>query len=355
MLRTAAAFVVLIAILLAAFHFAERSVSPVFHACADKREVTDQSASAEDDAGDRSPADLRDRLVALLLRPAARLAVAGPRVSVPWQRWWLRWLTRLTPSAHGTETEAAVRGGVKGEWVRPAGAVTDDSRSAVILYLHGGCYCIGAPATHRALTSHLARATGLPVFAADYRLAPEHPYPAAVDDAIAAYQSLQETGPVVIAGDSAGGGLAVVTALRTRQLHLHPPAALILFSPWVDLAMTRLSDRVTDDPVVSRAWLAACARNYLAGSDPRAPLASPIYGDLRGLPPTLIQVGADELLRGDAMRMRDALLSADVTVRCEIGEGVWHGFQLHAGMLKAADAAIARAGRFISERVAHAR
>jgi monoterpene epsilon-lactone hydrolase len=161
-------------------------------------------------------------------------------------------------------------------------------------------------------------------------------------------------GPVVIISESAGGGLAVATALRARQPLLRPPDAL-LFSPWVDLTMATLSNQVTDDPVLSRAWLAACARNYLASSDPRAPLASPIYGDLRELPPTLMQVGADELLLGDAPRKRDALLSADVTVRFEIGKGLWHGFHLHAGMLKAADAAIDRAGRFVSDRVAHTR
>ena len=259
MLRSAAAFVVLIVILLTAFYSAEPSFSPVFRACANEHQVADRNVLADDDVIDRSPADLGDSLVASLLRPAARLAVAPlPRVPIPWQRWWLRWLTRLAPPAHGMGTEEAVRGGVKGEWVRPAGAVTDDGRGAVILYLHGGCYCIGAPATHRALTSRLARATGLPVFAADYRLAPEHPYPAAVDDAIAAYRSLLENGPVVIAGDFAGGGLAVATALRARQLLLRPPAALILFSPWVDLTMATFSDRVTDGPVLSHAWLAAC-------------------------------------------------------------------------------------------------
>jgi alpha/beta hydrolase fold len=191
MLRSAAAFVVLIVILLTAFYSAEHSFSPVFQACANEHRVGDRNLPADDDVIDRSPVNLRDRLVASLLRPATRLAVAPlPRLPISWQRRWLRLLTRLLPAERGTDTVGVVRGGVKGEWVRPAGAVMDDGRGAAILYLHGGCYCIGAPAMDRALTSRLARATGLPVFAADYRLAPEHPYPAAVDDAIAAYQSL---------------------------------------------------------------------------------------------------------------------------------------------------------------------
>jgi acetyl esterase/lipase len=354
-LRSAAVLVALIIVLFAASYFAERSFSSEFHTCVDKHQVSDQNAPAEDDVPDRSSADLHDRLVATLLRPTTRFVagqVLSPRVPIPWQRWWLGRVMLLAPPARGTEFEEAIRDGVKGEWVRSVGAGTDDGRSAVILYLHGGGYCIGAPGTDRALTSRLARATGLPVFALDYRLAPEHPYPAAVDDAIAAYQSLMDIGPVVITGESAGAGLAMATALRARQMKLRPPAALILLSPWVDLSMATLSKSVTDDPVLRRDWLAACARHYLAGSDPRAPFASPIYGDLRGLPPTLIQVGGDELLRDDATRMHNALRNADVTVRCEVSEGLWHGFHLQAGMLKAANAAVERAGRFVTDHIA---
>ena len=216
------------------------------------------------------------------------------------------------------EIQDHVLGGVKGEWVRSA-RPANAAQSAAILYLHGGGYCVGSPAMYRAVTARLARATGLPVFVADYRLAPEHPFPAAVDDAVAAYRALLEMGPVVVAGDSAGGGLALATALAARQLQLSPPAALILLSPWVDLTTSMLSDKAArHEAVLSRAWLAACARHYLAGGDPKAPLASPIYGDLHGLPPTLIQAGADELLHSDAVRVHDALTNAGVAVRCEI-------------------------------------
>ena len=156
-------------------------------------------------------------------------------------------------------------------------------------------------------------------------------------------------GPVVVAGNSAGGGLALATALAARQLQLNPPAALILLSPWVDLTTSMLSDQAArHEAVLSCAWLAACARHYLAGVDPKAPLASPIYGDLHGLPPTLIQVGTDELLHSDAVRVHDALANAGVAVRCEMVAALWHGFHLHAAMQPAANAAIERVGRFIS-------
>jgi acetyl esterase/lipase len=275
--------------------------------------------------------------------------ILSPSVPIAAQRRRLKRLTALIPPGREINIQEAVLGGVTGEWVHSKLTTTNAGQGAAILYLHGGGYCIGSSATHRAVTTRLARTSGLPVFVADYRLAPEYPFPAAVDDAVAAYRVLLETGPVVVAGDSAGGGLAVATALVARQLQLSAPAALILLSPWVDLTMSTLSDKASmHDPVLSRAWLAACARHYLAGGDLNAPLASPLYGDLRGLPPTLIQAGGDELLHGDAVKMHDALFNAGVAVRCELIAALWHGFHLHAGMLPAADAAIERMGRFIS-------
>jgi acetyl esterase/lipase len=299
-----------------------------------------------------SPPGTGQRLVPLALRATVRTVlkpVLSPRVPVPWQRWWLRRLTQR-PRPRRVAVQAGVVGGVKGEWLRSRCAEPDGGRAATILYLHGGGYCIGSPATHRAVTARLARSAGVPVFAADYRLAPEHPFPAALDDAVAAYRALSETGPVIVAGDSAGGGLALAAALAVRQSPLPSPMALILFSPWVDLTMSSLSaEAAKTDAVLSPAWLAACARHYLRGGDPMAPLASPIRGELRGLPPILIQVAADELLGGDAMQLREALLRAGVAVRCEVIPALWHNFHLHAGMLRSANAAIERAARFISE------
>jgi len=240
-------------------------------------------------------------------------------------------------------------GGVPGEWVLSRHSAANANASATILYLHGGAYCVGSPATHRAVTSRLAQAAGLRVFAADYRLAPEHPFPAAVEDAVAVYRTLADRGPVTIAGDSAGGGLALATALALRQRQLGPPAALVLFSPWVDLTLFAISAKAPKgEAILSAGWLNACARHYLAGQDATAPLASPIYGDLGGLPPTLIQAGTDELLHGQAVKTHDALLNAGIAVRCEIVPARWHVFQLHAGMLPSANAAIERAGYFIA-------
>ena len=304
------------------------------------------------DSADFIPPGVRERLTAPVLRLAVRLALKpafSPHVSIASQRRWLRHVARTTLRISQVDVQSGTVGDVKGEWLRPRRPSAITKASAAILYLHGGAYCLGSPATHRAVTSHLAQAAGLPVFAADYRLAPEHPFPAALEDAIAVYRSLIEMGPVAIAGDSAGGGLALATALALAQRQAAPPAALVLFSPWVDLTLSANSAKIPKgETMLSAAWLNACARHYLAGEDATAPLASPIHGDLRGLPPTLIQAGTDELLYGQAVKIHDALLHAGVAVGCEIVPGRWHVFQLHAGMLPSADAAIERAGNFIA-------
>jgi acetyl esterase/lipase len=158
-----------------------------------------------------------------------------------------------------------------------------------------------------------------------------------------------QRGPVAIAGDSAGAGLALATALSLRQCEIGSAAALVLFSPWADLTLSAITDEAARKEVMlSAAWLGDCARRYLAGESAATPLASPVFADLRGLPPTFIQTGADELLCSDALRIRDALAAAGVTARCEIVPGQWHTFQLCAGILPAADAAIARAARFVA-------
>jgi acetyl esterase/lipase len=302
-----------------------------------------------------APAGMRERLTAAFLRAALRTLVKpalSPKVPIVRQRRRLEKLARLIGSSNQVQLEAASAGGVNGEWMRPRrsadAAATADSRGA-ILYLHGGGYCVGSPRTHRALTSRLVRATGLSVFAADYRLAPEHPFPCALDDAVAACRALMQAGPVVIAGDSAGGGLALAVAVDLRRQQIGSAAALVLFSPWADLTLSAITgDAAKEEVMLSTAWLTDCARHYLAGESVSAPLASPVLADLRGLPPTLIQAGADELLRSDAVRVADALVAAGVTTQCEIVPGQWHTFQLHAGILPVANAAIARAARFIA-------
>jgi acetyl esterase/lipase len=295
---------------------------------------------------------MRERLAAALLRTALRTLVKpalSPKVPIVRQRRRLERLASFTRASLQTTLEPGTVGGIQGEWLRPRRAPDAVTSRGGILYLHGGGYCVGSPRTHRAVTSCLANATGLPVFAAGYRLAPEHPFPAALDDAVAAARSLMQSGPVVIAGDSAGGGLALATAIYLRQNAMGSPASLVLFSPWADLTLSELAEKVAAQEVMlSTAWLGDCARHYLAGESAATPLASPVFADLRGLPPAFIQAGADELLCSDTLRVRDALVGAGIGANCEIVPGQWHAFQLHAGVLAAADAAIERAARFIS-------
>jgi acetyl esterase/lipase len=299
------------------------------------------------DSADFVPAGAHEKIAAALLRFGARTTwrpALARRVPFAWQRWWMRELARFTRPLAGVDRQAGVEGGVPGEWMRPDAA----AGRATILYLHGGGYCVGSPKTHRAVTSHLAGAAGLGVFAADYRLAPEHPFPAAVEDAIASYQDLRRAGPVIIAGDSAGAGLALATAIAARQRNIDRPVALVLFSPWADLTASACPADTPDDAILRAGWLRSCAAAYLADQPATAPLASPLLHDLAGLPPTLIQAGSDELLCDQALRTHDALFAAGCEVRCEIVPNRWHAFQLLAGSLPSADAAVARAAGFIA-------
>jgi cation diffusion facilitator CzcD-associated flavoprotein CzcO/acetyl esterase/lipase len=298
-----------------------------------------------------SAALLRGTLQALL-KP-----VFSPRLSIPFQRRWLRGLAHSTLPARGVQREAAQLGGRPGEWLRTRGeAPAASTSSGALLYLHGGAYCVGSPATHRALTGRLALATGLPVFALDYRLAPEHPFPAGLDDALAAYRALRAQGPVVLAGDSAGGGLALACALALREAGDAPPAALYLISPWADMRTAAApAQPMPGEAMLSKAWALDCAAKYLGQTAPEHPWCSPLLADLRGLPPTLIQAGTDEMLHGQALALEAALQAAGVAVRCEVDQARWHVFQLHGGVLASADAAIARAAAFIAPQLAAAR
>lgn len=295
-----------------------------------------------------------ERVIAAVLRGMLKALLKpafSARVPIPWQRRWLGVLSKLSLVPRGSVFEAATLGGVPGEWVRPA---LPPTRPGTLLYLHGGAYCIGAPATHRALTARLAGATGMAVFAADYRLAPEHPFPAAVDDALAAYRALREHGPVVVGGDSAGGGLALALAIALRDAGEPPPAALLLLSPWADMTMEGApAHEPPGEAMLSVPWANACAQLCLRDTAATHPWASPLKADLRGLPPVLIQAGTDELLHDQAVQLHDALQAAGVSVRCEITPQRWHVFQLHGGALASADDAIARLALFAT--TAHAR
>jgi acetyl esterase/lipase len=204
------------------------------------------------------------------------------------------------------------------------------------------------------LTGNLALATQARIFVADYRLAPEHPFPAALEDAVAAYEGLLADGhgpaDLVIAGDSAGGGLTAATALRLRETGRPLPSALVLFSPWADLSLAELGPEPPGEPMITRPWVAECAGYYLSGHDPRDGLASPVFAELGGLPPTLIQVGSDEVLLPDSQRLHAGLVEAGVDSTLTVYPGRWHVFQTHAGVLADADRALAEVSRFLSRR-----
>jgi cation diffusion facilitator CzcD-associated flavoprotein CzcO/acetyl esterase/lipase len=296
-----------------------------------------------------TPQGWLEKLLAALQRKALQALIKpvfSPRFSIHFQRRWLDILARLSvpvPSA-AQATPATV--GVPGEWLR-AKAAPAEAAPATILYLHGGAYCIGSPRTHRSLTARLSLASGLSVFAADYRLAPEHPFPAALDDALAAYRALRADGPVIVGGDSAGGGLALALAMALRDAGEALPASLLLLSPLCDAVLPDLlPPPPPGEAMLSPAWAEACVDFYRGPHSAAEPGISPLRGDLRGLPPTLIQAGTDELLHPQALALESALNAAGVHVRCEITQHRWHVFQLHGGVLKSADEAITRLASF---------
>jgi len=215
-------------------------------------------------------------------------------------------------------------GGVAGEWVAP------ESASATLLYLHGGGYVGCSPQSHRPITIAFAQ-RGLRVFAPDYRMAPEHLFPAAVEDAVVVYRALLERGEkIVVGGDSAGGGLALALMLSLRDADLPLPSAAVLFSPWTDLAATGES-LVTNDrrcAMFRGANIGPTARYYLGSADPRNPLASPLYADLKHLPPLLIHVGKNEVLLSDSTRLAERARAAGVAVDIKIWPVVPHVWQL---------------------------
>ena len=244
--------------------------------------------------------------------------------------------------------EPVTANGVKAEWT----ATPNDLRDAALLYLHGGGYVIGSLDSHRHLAAEAGRAAGIAALALDYRLAPEHPFPAAVDDAIAGYRFLLgrgiSPGRVAIAGDSAGGGLVVAAMLAIREAGLPQPGCGWCISPWVDMEGIgeSMSSKAEADPMVQKAGLLEMAGLYLGGTDPRSPLAAPIYADLMGLAPLLIQVGAAETLLDDAIRLAQVAGAADVAVDLQVWPEMIHVWHIFHPELSAGRRAIAAGGDF---------
>jgi epsilon-lactone hydrolase len=246
-----------------------------------------------------------------------------------------------------TKTTAVDVGGVKADRV-----VTPRSQpDRHVLYLHGGAYMNGSPLVYRHFTWRIASATRATVTVIDYRLAPEHPFPAALDDAVAAYRSLsaEGAGRMVVMGDSAGGGLALALLMKLRDDGIALPAAAVALSPWTDLAMSgaSLKTNARADPMINVEDAAMFSKLYLAGADARTPYASPLYGDPAGLPPTLIHVGSDEILRDDAVRMAERMRDAGCRVELEVWRRMPHVWHLFAPVLPEASQAIARIASFV--------
>jgi monoterpene epsilon-lactone hydrolase len=256
------------------------------------------------------------------------------------------------PIAADVTFEPTTIGGVPARWSITPGA----PKERVLFYLHGGGYLLGSSLAYRSLFSELARAAGARGLALDYRLAPENPFPAAVDDAVSGYRALLSQGiapgSIAIAGDSAGGGLTVAMLVAARYAGLPMPAAAVAISPWVDMEGTggSMSSKAAADPSLNREGLIAMGSAYLNGASPRTALASPLYANLTGLPPLLIQVGSSEVLLDDATRLAARAGEADVAVHLEVWPRmphVWHGF---AAMLGEGRDAIAGAGAFVAAR-----
>ena len=247
------------------------------------------------------------------------------------------------------ETERVGANGVPAEWI----TAPESQAGRVIMYLHGGGYLFGSVRTHRVMLAHMARAAKARILALDYRLAPEIPFPAPVEDSVSAYQWLLGQGTtaekLVIAGDSAGGGLTVAALVALRGVGEPMPAAGVCISPWTDMESTgeSMTTNAEADPSVSKERLLKIARVYLAGKDPRAPLASPIHADLTGLPPMLLQVGGIEVLLDDSALLKARAKEAGVPVEMEVWNDMPHVWHHYAPILPEARQAIGKIGEFV--------
>ena len=259
---------------------------------------------------------------------------------------------RVFPVPPEVKVETITLGGVRAERLTPP-SVTN----AAILYLHGGGYCIGSPRSHRHLAAAIGIAAEAVVILPDYRLAPEHPFPAAVEDAVAVYRAMLADGispaRIVIAGDSAGGGLTVATLIALRDAGVALPAAGVCLSPWTDLTCSGKSynTRAAADPIVKDENITEMATAYLAGRDPKTPLASPLFADLRGLPPLLIQVGDAEVLLDDSVMLAERAKAAGVDATLEVWDEMVHVWPWFLTMLDEAPAAVDKIAKFARSRV----
>ncbi len=285
-----------------------------------------------------------------------RAAPSNPNATIEERRAAMEAATAALPVGDGvTVTKGVDADGVTCDWIVPEGATEDRA----ILYLHGGGYVVGSRVTHRPLAAELARAANAPVLVAEYGLGPENPYPEGIEDAVTAYSWLinkKGIAPnmVAIAGDSAGGGLTMATLLLLRDREMGEPACGMVISPWVDLTCSAKSyeTRIDRDPMITVAGLKASAAAYLNGKDAESHLASPVFARLDRLPPLLIQVGTEEALYDDAVRLAGRAVEAHIDVTLETWNDmihVWHAFY---GMVDEGRQAIAAMGQFYKDKIA---
>ncbi len=259
-------------------------------------------------------------------------------------------LGNMAASMSGLVWEPFTLAGMDAAWMRLS---REHRRRRVILYCHGGGYTSGGLGFSKVLASKLTRATGMDTLAFDYRLAPEHPYPAAVEDALTAWGHLESLGiapgDIVLAGDSAGGNLALVLCLKLREAGRGLPGALLLMSPWTDMTASgeSLRGRAGIDPVLTPEYMYAVREAYAGGLDPSDCLLSPLFADFAGFPPALIQVGTHEILYSDAERLAERMLEAGADCRLEVWENMWHDFQMYPS--KTASNAIQNMAHFLLE------
>jgi len=295
--------------------------------------------------------EYRDDAAAVRALLAAR---PNKDVSLEERRQGLEALTGRFPLPQTVSVDISEVGGVPARRFMPAGAPSE----AVILYFHGGAYSIGSSLSHAELTARLAEAAGLTVFSLDYRRAPEDPFPAAPSDCLAAYQGVLDAGfkagKIALAGDSAGGCLVLATLLQIRERGLDLPAAGACISPWIDLTHSGGSfrDRAPRDPFLKPEMLEFSATLYLDGASRKDPLASPLFADLSGLPPLLLQVGSEEILFDDAARLAEAAHNVGVQVELEAWEDMFHVWHMFGPMLADGLKATTRMGEFLRDRLA---
>ena len=284
------------------------------------------------------------------IRATFRPAVELPDLSIDEQRRGWEAAAAQVPLPPAARCEPVVYDGVACAWVRFPGA--DDG---ALILLHGGGFSAGSALTHRDLGARLAQATNLPVLLVEYRLAPEHPFPAGLDDAVTVYRALLADGyaaeRLIMCGDSAGGGLAVATLLALRDAQVPLPRAAVLLSAWLDLALggELLVSRAQLDPLTTRAGLAAAAQLYVGQRDATDPFISPVYGELAGLPPLLLQVGDHEMLLDDSRRLAERARAAGVEATLEVWPEMWHVWHGWAAELPEGQAAIDQIGAYVQQ------